>query len=194
MRGEAVTQCVWVHDLLESGPLGGAFASMVDHLGSDGAIAGASMFAGKQPDTGLSAQSAPVLPEFVEQLGTEQHIPISAAFAALDVNHHALAVNVADFQLRELGTPEPRGVERHQQSAMQGRPRRIDEPRNFFLAENRWQVNSLLRVGSLFDAPGSPESLGVEKSQSCQALRHRVRGELPLPKHRGLIFTNVSGA
>jgi hypothetical protein len=73
------------------------------------------------------------------------------------------------------------------------KPGRIDEPRNFFLAENRWQVNSLLRVGSLFDAPGSLESFGVEKSQTCQALRHRVRGELSLPEQLGSIFTNVSG-
>jgi len=80
-------------------------------------------------------QSAPVLPELVEQLWTEQHIPISSAFAALDVNHHALTVDVADFQTPEFGTPESRGVERHQQSAMQWRSSCIDEPRNFFLAE-----------------------------------------------------------
>src|SRR6266478_7617987 len=43
MRGEAVTQRVRVHDLLESGPLGGSFAGMVDRLGSDGTITGVSM-------------------------------------------------------------------------------------------------------------------------------------------------------
>jgi len=49
------------------------------------------------------------------------------------VNDHALAVDIADFQAREFGTPESGGVQCHQQSAMEGQPRRIDEPRNFFL-------------------------------------------------------------
>jgi hypothetical protein len=48
----------------------------------------------------------------------------------LDANHHALTVDVADFQAREFGTPEFGGVEHHQQSAMQWRSGRIDEPRN----------------------------------------------------------------
>jgi hypothetical protein len=51
------------------------------------------------------------------------------------------------FQAREFGTPESGGVERRQQSAMQGRASRIDESRDFFVAEDRWQVNGLLRVG-----------------------------------------------
>ena len=168
MRGKTVAQRMWVDDFLERGPLGGFFARMVDRLGSDGAVAGVSMSARKQPDTGLSAQPLPVLPEFVQQLWTEQHIPIFAAFAASDVNHHALTVDVAYFQTREFGTPKSRGVERHQQSAMQGRPSRIDEPRNFFLTENRWQVNSLLRVGSLLDAPGLLESLSVENRRAAK--------------------------
>ena len=42
------------------------FASKVDRLGSDRTITGVSMLARKQPHIGLSAQSAPVLPEFAE--------------------------------------------------------------------------------------------------------------------------------
>src|SRR5216684_2060067 len=109
---------------------------MVDHLGSDGAIAGMAALARKQPYAGLSSQPVPVSPEFVEQLWAEQHIAVLAAFATLDVNHHALTVDVANFQTREFGTPESGGVECHQQSAMQRRASRIDESRDFFLAEN----------------------------------------------------------
>src|SRR5258708_7078136 len=100
MRGEAVAQRVRVYGFLESGPSSGSFTGMVDRLGSDGPITGVSMPARKQPDTGLSAQPVPVLPEFVKQLWAEQHISVSAAFAALDVNYHALAVDIADFQPR----------------------------------------------------------------------------------------------
>src|SRR5208337_843433 len=194
MRGEAVAQRVRVHRLLESGPSSSSFTGMVDRLGSDGPITGVPMLARKQPYAGLSSQPVPVLPQLVEQLGAEQHISISAAFAALDVNHHALAVDIADFQAREFGTPQSGGVQRHQQSAMEGRASRIDEPRNFFLAQDRWHMKYFLRIGGLFDAPGLLESFRVEKSESRETLRHRVRRELPLPKQRGLIFTNVSGA
>src|SRR5260370_13923448 len=119
MRGEAVAQRVRVYGFLESGPSSGSFTGMVDRLGRDGPITGVSIPARKQPDTGLSAQPVPVLAELVEQLWTEQHIPISAAFAALDVNHHALTVDVADFQTREVATPEARGGQRNQYSAIQ---------------------------------------------------------------------------
>src|SRR5260370_9808265 len=68
MRGEAVAQRVRVYGFLESGPSSGSFTGMVDRLGSDGPITGVSMPARKQPDTGLSAQPVPVLPEFVKQL------------------------------------------------------------------------------------------------------------------------------
>src|SRR6266851_7151206 len=153
-----------MHAFLEARPSGGSFAGMVDHLGRDRAITGVTVLARKQPYAGLPPQPVPVLAEFVEQLLAEQHIPVFAAFAALDVNHHALTVDVADFQTREFGTPEPSGVERHQQSAMQGRASRIDESCHFFLAEDRWQVNGLLRVGSLRDAPGLLERLDIKKT------------------------------
>jgi hypothetical protein len=48
--------------------------------------------------------------------------------------------------------------------AMQGRPCRIDEPRNFFLAQDRWHVKCFFRIGGLFDTPDFLESLGVEES------------------------------
>jgi hypothetical protein len=100
-----------------------------------------------------------VPPEFVEQSWTEQHVAVLAAFTTLDVNHHALTVDVANFQTREFGTPESGAVERHQQSAMQGRASRIDESRDFFVTEDRGQVKGLLRVGRLRDAPGFLERL-----------------------------------
>ena len=75
---------------------------------------------------------------------------------------------------------------------MEGRPRRIDEPRNFFLAQDRWHVKCFFRIGGLFDAPDFLESLGVEESESRETLRHRVGRELPLLEQLGLLFTNVS--
>ena len=52
---------------------------------------------------------------------------------------------------------------------------RIDELRNFFLAEDRWQAMILFRIGSLGDAPAPLERLGVEEPQSRQTDRHSAR-------------------
>jgi len=75
-----------------------------------------------------------------------------ASLAALDVNHHALAIDVPDFQMGQLGVAHSGGVERHQQNAMVGSERRIDEPRDFFLAQDRRKVQGPFRIGSLGDA------------------------------------------
>src|SRR3984893_4860548 len=191
MRGEAVAQRVRVYGFRESGPSSGSFTGLVDHLGSDGLIAGMTTLARKQPHARFSSQPLPVLPEFVEQLCAEQHIAVFAAFTALDVDHHALTIDVADFQACEFGTTESGGIERHQQSAMQRRTSCIDESRHFFLAEDRWQVKGLLRVGRLGNAPSSLERFRIEESESCKMLRHCVRRELPLVEQRGLIFADV---
>src|SRR6266849_3560010 len=183
-----------MHAVRKAGPPGGSFAGVVDHLGSDGVIASMTALARKQPYARFSSQPVPVLSEFVEQLWAEQYIAVFATFTALDVDDHALAVNVTHFQAREFGTAESSGVERHQQSAMQRRPSRIDESRYFLLAEERWQVKGLLRVGRLANAPGFLKRFRVEESESCKALRHRIRRELPLLEELGLIFTNVSRA
>ena len=89
------------------------------------------------------SQPAPVLAQFLEQFWAEHHIAISASLAALNVNHHALAVDVADFQVCQLGVAHSGGVERHQQNAMVGSERSIDELRDFFLAQDRRKVTVL---------------------------------------------------
>jgi pimeloyl-ACP methyl ester carboxylesterase len=60
----------------------------------------------------------PVLTQYLEQFWAEHHIPVFASFAALNVNHHALAIDVADFQVCQFSASYSGGVERHQQSAM----------------------------------------------------------------------------
>ena len=110
------------------------------------------------------------------------------------MNHHALAVDVTDFQVCQLGVPHSGGVERHQQNAMVGSERRIDELRDFFLAQDRRKVQCSFRIGSLGDAPGLFESLDVEKPQRREAVIHGTRRQLLLLKQLSLIFTNVSQA
>src|SRR6266850_156734 len=77
---------------------------------------------------------------------------------------------------------------------MERSARGIDESRDFFLAEDRWEAVGLFRIGSLGDAPGLLESFDVEEPQRRQAVRNCTRRQLPLLKQLGLIFANVSRA
>jgi hypothetical protein len=123
---------------------------------------------GKEPVAGFSPRPMPVLAQFFEQLGAEQNIAVFAALSSADMNHHALAVDIADLQVGYLSTPQTGSVERHEKSAMEGSASGIDELCDFFLAEDRWEVMVLFRIGSLRDTPGFLERLDVKKAQSRQ--------------------------
>ena len=137
MRGKAMAQDVGMDLFLDARSLGGLLAGVPRCFRIDRLITVVPAVAWKQPCAGFSRQAAPVLAQFFEQLWAEHHISIDASLAALNVNHHPLAVDVADFQVRQLGVPRSGGVERHQQNAMVGSERRIDELRDFFLAQDR---------------------------------------------------------
>src|SRR6202022_1389964 len=192
MRGEAVTQCVGMGAFLDARPLGGFLTCIPNRFRIDGLITVMAVVAWKQPGAGFSSQTVPMCTQFLKQFCAEHHIAISASLAALNVNHHALAVDVADFQMRQLGVAHSGGVERHQQNAMVGSERSIDESCDFFLAQDRRKVKCSFRVGSLGDAPGFLGGLGIEKPERRQMLRNGARRQLPLLKQLGLVFANVS--
>jgi len=107
------------------------------------------------------------------------------------VNHHALAVDVADFQVGQLRAPSAGRVETHEQDARARKARRMDELRDFFPAKNRRQAMGLFRIRSIGNAPGSAQRLDVEKTQCCQTLPYRAR-RFSFPKQLRLIFANMS--
>src|ERR1700746_4107468 len=131
--------------------------------------------AGKKTVTGFPPQTTPVVAQFFEQLGAEHDIAVFAAFSSADVNHHALAVDIADLQVGYLSTAQAGSVERHEQSAMEGSVGGIDESGDFLLAENHREVMVLFRIRSLSDAPGFLERLDVEKAQGRQVVDNGTR-------------------
>jgi hypothetical protein len=58
------------------------------------------------------------LTQCLEQFWAEHHLSVFASLAALDVYHHALAIDVADFQVCQFSASYSGGGEGHQQSAM----------------------------------------------------------------------------
>src|SRR5713101_4571738 len=182
MRSETVTQRVGMDLFLDARALNRFLARVPGCFRIDGLITVVPTVAWKQPFAGLSRQAAPVLAQFFQKFWAEHHIAISASLAALNVNHHPLAVDVADFQVGQLGVPHSGSVERQQQNAMVGSERCIDELRDFFLAQDRRKVKWSFRIGSLGDAPGLFESLDVEKPQRRETVINGTRRQLLLLK------------
>src|SRR5438874_325610 len=112
----------------------------------------------------------------------------------MDVNHHALAVDVRNFQVGQLGASHSGGVEHHQQCAMKGSASRIDESRHFFLAQDRWNVLGSFRIGGLGCAPALLESLGIEEPQSRKINRNGAWSQLSFLEQFRLVFANLLGA
>ena len=107
------------------------------------------------------------------------------------MDNHAPAVDVTDLQRRHLRPAAAGAVECHQHGALKGCPGGIDQPRDLFLAEYLRQVQNLLRIRRLGDAPASLQNLRIEETQSCQPLRYGIRGQLPPGEKSSLILADV---
>src|SRR5713226_3027788 len=97
-----VTQRVRMDVLAQAGTRGRFPARQPDDLGSDRVVGCVPAIAWEQPHLRFSSQTAPMLSECFQQLGAEHEVAVLAALSALYVNHHSLAVNVADLQMRQF--------------------------------------------------------------------------------------------
>ena len=147
--------------------------------------------AGKQPLLRLAPETAPVGAQFFEQLRAEHDIAVLAALALADMNHHPLAVDVADLQVSRFCAACAGGIHRHQQDAMKGCIRRLNQSRDFFLTEHPGKVTHLLRIGRLGDAPATLQHVNVEEPQRRQPQDDGVRTVLQLGEQHRLILANV---
>src|SRR6266851_508140 len=153
-------------------------ASVARGLGIHGLIAAVPAIPGKQPDTRSSAQPSPVRAEFFEQNGAEHHVAILTTLAALDVDHHTLAVHIADLEAGQLRVANASRVERHEHGAIEGSRSSVDELRYFFLTENGGQTVAFLGIGSIGNAPrllqGEELGLVLPDVLPTQAIRRTV--------------------
>src|ERR1017187_9409853 len=147
--------------------------------------------AGEEPLLRLAPESAPVGTQFFEQLRAEHDVAIPAALALPDMDHHPLAVDVADLQVRRFCAACAGGIERHQKDAMKGGIRGVDQARNLLLAEYLWKVTHLLRIGRLGAAPAAFQHVNVEETQRGKPQDYSVRAELQLGEEHRLILANV---
>jgi hypothetical protein len=147
MSSEAMPKHVGMGNL-DFGSLGGLLACIPNRFRNDRPIRAVAAVARKEPDPGSLSYAVPMLTKLLEQLKTKHHVPVPASLAAFDVNHHALAVDVPELQVRHLLVPGSGGIEGHEQSAMERSGGRINELSNFFLAEDRRQAMGLFWIRS----------------------------------------------
>src|SRR5947209_13252588 len=129
--------------------------------------------------------------QFFEQDGAEHHVAVVVTLAALNVHDHASAIDVADLQERELGAAHAGAVKGHQDGAIEGSRRSLDELCYFFLAENGGQAIALLGIGSVGNVPGPLERLDVEEAQGTQMVGYRTGRQLLHCEKLGLVLPNV---
>jgi hypothetical protein len=107
------------------------------------------------------------------------------------MNHHPLAVDVTDLQMSRLCATCPGGIHRHQQDAVKGGVRRLNQLRDFFLTEHPGKVTQLLRIGRLGDAPVALQHVDIEEPKRRQPHDYGVRTVLQLGEEHRLILANV---
>jgi hypothetical protein len=84
-------------------------------------------------------------------------------------------------------------IEGHQQNAVEGSGRGVDELGDFLLAQYCGQALHFLGIGRLRYTPGSLQSLNEEKTQRGQPLGNAARSQLSLAEQIGLVLANVFG-
>src|ERR1035438_3304253 len=118
--------------------------------------------AGKEPLLRFAAEAAPVDTQRFEQLRAEHDISVLSSLALPDMNHHPLAVDVADLQVGRFCAACTGGIKRHQKDAMKRCIRGVDQARYLLLTEYLGKIMSLLRAGRPGDAPTVLQHVNLE--------------------------------
>src|SRR5215470_1635571 len=118
----------------DSCPTAGFPADMPDRFIRNRLVPTAHLEAREQPAV-LSFQGPIIRAKLVEQLRTERNLPILAAFALADADHHAFLVDVLGTQTAQLGAAHARGVQGHEDGAVAQVAGAVDEACHFLSAQ-----------------------------------------------------------
>src|SRR5258707_9687999 len=99
MSGEAMAQGVWVYVFLDTRSLRGVVARMPNHFRSNWLIPAVMAVALKRPNTWVSVQPVAMVAERLDNFWIKHDIPVFSTLNFSDLNHHALAVDILNFQV-----------------------------------------------------------------------------------------------
>ena len=162
-----------------------------DHFRRDGRI-GAPAMVRPGKEIGLRSHPAVVLAQRGEQRRTERDLAIATALALLDAEHHALAVDVADFQLARFAAAQAGAVERQQQRAVIEILRAGDQALDLLGTEHDRQAESPLRIRQVLVHVAPLAGRARQKNRSAADLGdHRAHGEPPLLQQIDLVASEL---
>src|SRR5450755_4498740 len=160
VSGEAVPQGVERYALVDLGLIGGGMAGAIELARRHRVHP---VLSREQP--ALWPRQLPPGPHQIEQMRGQHDIAILAAFALLDPDHHALAVDVGYLERDHLSGAQTRAIS-HTQRRLVFEPRRcIQQPRHLLRTEHDRQLAGLRDEHRVLDDVGAPERHPEEEPQ-----------------------------
>jgi hypothetical protein len=175
--------------LLYTGPLSGYPAGVPDRLRSDGKVSATLVPARKQ--VGLRLQPAPILAQRFQRSLAERHIAVLVPLASMDVDHHALSVDVGYFEPGQLRTTHAGGVECHQHGAMEQVDCRVDHPPDFFRAEDDRRSSGSPGINEVIRSARPSESADKQETDCSHMLHDRPGRQSSVTQHVKLIVPHL---
>ena len=140
---------------------------------------------------GLRSHPAVVLTEGSEERGTQGDLAIAAAFALLDAEHHALAIDVADFELARFAAPQAGAVEREEQRAVIEILRARDEPLHLVGTEHDREPESLFRIRQVLAHVASLQHVPAEEPERADLRDHRPDRESAILEEKQVVASEL---
>ena len=84
------------------------------------------------------AMCAPVAAQQLEGLRGKRDVAILRSFSAMDVNEHALRVDIGDLQVQRFLQTEPAGVDRRKEGVVVESSDMGQDLEDLWLAQNAW--------------------------------------------------------
>src|SRR5215831_11428857 len=95
---------------------------------------------GEQIDLRLHFAGSPVRPERLQKLWREWQFPIARVLTLVDMDDHALAVDIGDLQLCGFSSPKTGGVQKQQDGSVANVGRGCDQLLNLLRAEHHGKL------------------------------------------------------
>ena len=187
---EAVSKQMRGNTISDASPLTRLVHRLPHDLRSDGYICPPVVHRTRK-QIGLGPHPTPVLTQSLQQLGAQQNIPVAAALALVDMNDHALAIDIGDLEMAQFRAAYAGCLKRHHHGAAHQVLGCIDQPLHLFWTKYSGQLPGALRKGDMFGEIRSSQRLDVEKAQGRNIRSDRSRLKLAITKPMSLILPDM---
>ena len=123
---------------------------------------------GEQPS--WVPMSAPVPPEHVQSRAWQRDVAILGAFAAMDMDHAASAIDITDLQVESFLHSQPQRIDGPEIDRHPLGVGRLDDLQHLLSRDDLWQRLNVLKLHLLEGLPVAFAGSGVEESRGMLKL------------------------